>query len=326
MIKSMKYKINRYKTVAAVFMLCFMAAHEIQAQSDIMLTQQWLSRVNMNPAATGNSESIDIYVLARRQWDGFDNAPETGVLNVHSYFHRIQSGLGLTATYDKIGVGTSMINAKIAYAYHVNLGEKWLLSLGLSGGIIQQQFKPNDHYVIPGQDDGYLLQSASKLNPDVDFGIELNSRRFQFGASVTHLLNVANLSMLEGSQIVQQYHAYASYKQPLGENFDLMLGVRGTNFDSSPFVDVNLTGILLKNYWLGVAYRPQQLSDPLNAQTVAAMVGVQIAFVRVGYSFDYSLGSVRNIARNSHEIMLSFKINKPKRQIHTKSPRFIEDL
>jgi type IX secretion system PorP/SprF family membrane protein len=318
---------NRFnKYIVAGFVLCFVAGYEIQAQNDILLTQQWLSRVNLNPAATGNSDNIDIFVLARRQWAGFDNAPQTGVLNVHSYFHRIQSGVGLTATYDKIGVGTSMINAKLAYAYHVNLGEKWLLSLGLSAGIIQQQFKPDDHYILPDQDDGYLLQKASELNPDVDFGIEINSQRFQFGASVTHLLKIANFSFMEGSQIVQQYHAYASYKQPLGEKFDLMFGLRGTNFDSSPFVDVNLTGILLKNYWLGVAYRPQQLSDPLNPQTVAAMVGVQIAFVRLGYSFDYSLGNIRNIARNSHEIMLSFKIKQPKKEIRTKSPRFIEDL
>jgi type IX secretion system PorP/SprF family membrane protein len=316
----------RLKAITTALIVAAVVGQELQAQGDVMLTQQWLSRVNMNPAATGNSDNIDIYILARRQWDGFDNAPETQVLNVHSYFHRIQSGIGLTATHDKIGIGMEMINAKLAYAYHVNLGENWLLSLGLSGGIIQQQFKPDDHYIIPGQDVDFLLQRGSKLNPDVDFGIELNSQRFQFGASVTHLIRMANFSFMEGSQIVQQYHAYASYKQPIGEKFDLMLGVRGTDFDTSPFMDVNLTGILLKKYWLGVAYRPQELATPFEPQTVAAMVGVQIAFIRLGYSFDYSLGSIRNIAQNSHEIMLSFKINKPKRQIHTKSPRFIEDL
>ncbi|MDR1667683.1 MAG: PorP/SprF family type IX secretion system membrane protein [Bacteroidales bacterium] len=297
----------------------------LKAQSDAFLTQQWLSRININPAATGNSQYLDVYALIRSQWTGFENAPKTQTLNIHNYFHRIQSGLGLTATHDKIGVGLNNINAKLAYAYHVNLGVNWLLSLGLSGGIYQQRSDPSKNYVNPGQDQDYLLEKQSLLHPDVDFGIELNSARFQFGASVTHLLNISALSISKKTQVRQQYYAYMSYKQPVTEKLELVLGTRGTNFDYAPYIDLSLTGIVSKTVWLGVAYRAQNLDRLMKPAAVVGMVGVQIAFLRLGYSYDYSLGNIRNIAQGSHELMVSLKINKPKKEIHTKSPRFIED-
>jgi type IX secretion system PorP/SprF family membrane protein len=311
-----KLKNRKIAGIVALFALfAFMATPEARAQNDVLLTQQWLSRINQNPSATGNSNNIDIFVLARRQWAGFENAPETGVVNIHSYFHRIRSGLGLTATYDKLGVANQSINAKLAYAYHVNLGEKWLLSLGLSGGILQQSYNPQKHFVLDEIDDSFLMDKTSELSPDVDFGIELNSRRFQFGASATHLMTMPNkqTSLKRG----QQYHAYASYKQPLGSSFELVLGGRGTNFDTDLFYDINLTGILLKNYWLGVAFRPNN--------AVAGMIGLQIAFLRLGYSYDYGLGPVRNLSQTSHEIMVSLKIAQPKKVVRTKSPRFIDE-
>jgi type IX secretion system PorP/SprF family membrane protein len=298
-----------------MFLIAFAATGTARAQNDALLTQQWLSRINQNPAATGNSEYLDVYLLMRQQWAGFENAPETQVLNIHNYFRRIQSGVGLTGMHDRLGVGYDAVNVKLAYAFHVNLGSKWLLSLGLSGGVMQTRYDPDKHFTIDREDDDFFNDRTSQLNPDVDFGIELNSQRFRFGASATHLMRTA--AKQTTLKVGQQYHAYLSYRHPLGESFDLIGGVRGTNFDGKPYYDVNLTGMLLKKYWLGAAFRP--------GNAVAGMLGVQIAFLRLGYSYDYSLGDVRNIATGSHEIMVSFRISKPAKEINTKSPRFIEE-
>ena len=306
---------NITKFIAIILVVAFIILIPAQAQNDVLLTQQWLSRMNQNPAATGNSDNIDIFVLARQQWTGFDDAPSTQVLNIHNYFHRIRSGVGLSATHDETGVGNRMINAKLAYAYHVNLGESWLLSLGLSGGIIQNTFDPSKHFYIDITDPQLAtLEKTSRLEPDFDFGIELSSQRLLFGASVTHIARLPdNASTLK---IAQQYFGYVNYKQPIGSSFDLIAGVRGTNFDEAYFIDFSLTGLLLKKYWLGAMFRPDN--------AVAGMIGFQLGFVRLGYSYDYSIGNISSLAKNSHEIMLSFKIGKPKRIINTKSPRFIE--
>lgn len=52
------------------------------AQQDLMLSQEVFSRVNKNPAATGNTNDIDIFLHGRIQWAGIENGPKTTVLNV----------------------------------------------------------------------------------------------------------------------------------------------------------------------------------------------------------------------------------------------------
>ncbi len=297
--------------------LCLFLSHSIFAQTDPLLTQQWLSRINMNPAATGNSDNIDIFVLLRQQWEGFENAPETGVVNLHNYFDRIYSGVGLTATYDKIGIGNTTVNAKLAYAFHFNLGNNWLMSLGLSGGIEQRVFDPTKNFFITdvGIDPAIPTEKLSQISPDVDFGFEISSKRFLLGASATHLLKLPD----EGTTMrdAQQYYAYLRYKQPLGESVALIAGVRGTTFTTMYFLDANLTAMFFDKFWIGASYRPDN--------AVAGFAGFQISFFRLGYAYDYSIGKTASLAKNSHEIMVSLKIGKPKKAINTKSPRFIEE-
>ena len=38
------------------------------AQQDLHFTQQIFSRMNVNPAATGNTADVDIFLLGRLQW------------------------------------------------------------------------------------------------------------------------------------------------------------------------------------------------------------------------------------------------------------------
>ena len=315
-VKEKQESLNFTRLMIYIYIMSFLLVIPVQAQNDVLLTQQWLSRINQNPAATGNSDNIDIFILARQQWAGFEDAPSTQVLNIHNYFHRIRSGLGLSAILDETGVGNRMVNAKLAYAYHVNIGDKFLLSLGLSGGIIQHSFDPNRHFFVDITDPSLAtLEKTNQFSPDFDFGIELSSQRFLFGASVTHIARLPDDAT--SLKIAQQYYGYVNYKQPVGSSFDLIAGIRGTNFDEAYFLDFSLTSLLLKKYWLGVMFRPDN--------AVAGMAGFQLGFIRLGYSYDYSIGKTASLAKNSHEILLSFKIGKPKKAINTKSPRFIEE-
>ena len=43
------------------------------AQRDLMLSQQFFSRLNINPSATGNTDDVDIFLLGRWQWMGLED-------------------------------------------------------------------------------------------------------------------------------------------------------------------------------------------------------------------------------------------------------------
>ena len=64
---------------------------QASAQQDLLLSQEIFSRVNKNPAATGNTNDVDIFLHGRIQWAGIENSPRTGVLNVTNYIDKIKS-------------------------------------------------------------------------------------------------------------------------------------------------------------------------------------------------------------------------------------------
>jgi len=292
-----------------LFVLLFSVGLSAYGQSDIFLTQQWFSRINMNPAATGNSNNVDVFLLNRQQWTGFANAPRTTILNAHSYFNTIRSGLGFSLFYDKLGVSFQTVNAMLSYAYHIDLTEEILLSMGLSGGLFNSNWDPRRNTFSVEED--FLGTEKITLNSaDFDAGMELNLYGITLGLSVTHLLNSNPYIGKPG----REYYGYLRYRVAIDRNFDIAPGVMYRNTNSSNFLDFNLTGYYQKKYWAGISFRPN------NAFT--AMMGAEYRMFRLGYAYDRSIGATSSLAANSHEVMLSIRIQKP--QKGRKTTRFLD--
>ncbi|MDR2383104.1 MAG: type IX secretion system membrane protein PorP/SprF, partial [Prevotellaceae bacterium] len=190
----------------------------LSGQNDIQLSQQFLSRVNYNPAATGGSNYMHVFLIGRQQFINFNGAPSTQVLNAHNYFAQINSGAGLSVTNDRIGPESS-INAKLAYAYYVHF-EGSYLSFGLGGGILYKNLDVSK--LLPETDDPTLdayRGRANKVNPDFDFGVEYNMEKFQIGASVTHL----NVSPIKINNLQSGRHIYFYTKYTFNLDLDWKL-------------------------------------------------------------------------------------------------------
>ena len=282
-------------------------------QSDIFLTQQWLSRINMNPAATGNSNHVDLFLLNRQQWVGFENAPSTNLLNAHSYFNTIRSGLGFSLLFDKLGVSHQTVNAMMSYAYHLDLTDKMLLSMGLSGGLYNNSWDPKRNTF--SQEDGMELMAdkSSRTATDFNTGLELNGYGFTFGMSITHLLNSAPEKSFTGKP-GREVYSYVRYRGAINQNIDLAPGLMFRNGNHSNFFDINITGYYLKKYWAGLSFRPKN--------SFAVMLGFEYNMFRVGYAYDRSVGVLSSLAANTHEFMISARIQKP--QQGRKTTRFLD--
>ena len=105
------------------------------AQNDFVLTEQLFSRIAVNPAGTGNDENVNIFSLNRFQYAGAQGAPFSTLLNVHSYFDKANSGVGITFSYDGSGIAYRQFQAKAVYAYHLNFGKQNLFSFGVGLGV-----------------------------------------------------------------------------------------------------------------------------------------------------------------------------------------------
>ena len=292
-----------------LFVLLFSVGLSAYGQSDIFLTQQWFSRINMNPAATGNSNNVDVFLLNRQQWMGFSNAPKTTILNAHSYFNTIQSGLGFSLFYDKLGVSYQTVNAMFSYAYHIDLTEEIFLSTGLSGGLYNSHWDPTKHIFSEIE----VTEKVARTSADFDAGMEMNAYGITFGLSITHLLNSSPERSITGKP-GREYYSYVRYRVAIDRNIELAPGLMFRNGNHSNLFDFNITGYYQKKYWAGLSLRPK------NAFSV--MVGGEYGMFRGGYAYDHSIGVASSLAANSHEIMLAVRLQKP--QKGRKTTRFLD--
>jgi type IX secretion system PorP/SprF family membrane protein len=299
--------------------LLFVSIFTASAQ-DFLLTEQWFSRLHRNPAATGNSADLNLFYMNRQQWVGFKDAPSTNLLNVHTFFERINSGLGLTFYYDTEGVGDKALNVKLAYSYQIKLADEMLLSFGLSAGILNKSFDPSKLTYLD-ENNKPNIADESKTNFDMDLGVEFSTPVFMAGFSTTHLLDgrAAMLNVKTG----RQFTGYARGNIGIGEKFNLAPGLVYNNYSSTAadFFELNVTAFYIKKIWLGVGTR---FDSSFKFNTLNAMIGFEWRFLRIGYGYDFSLGKLGTFKKSTHEIMVSAKIPTCKAKTKQKFVRFMD--
>ena len=294
-----------------IMMMCL----TVKAQQDLLLSQQFFSRINKNPAGTGNVTDLDLFLLGRYQYIEIKDAPKSGVFNAQTFFDKIHSGFGLSVSYDDIGIARSTTNAKLAYAYTVNVNERMILSFGLSGGIQHSYFDPakykwDDPVEWEQGLDGVPSQAEYKTSPDFDFGVELTTPRFLLGLSVTHITNNETTTFVTG----RHFYGYIRYMFPVSETFELAPAFVFMHKSKVDVLELNLMGFYQRFLWGGITYHPD-IHDRFKTNPVGFTLGVEYRNFRIGYTFDWAFGSVSKLSGNAQELMLSYSIqNKRKSQ------------
>src|SRR5688572_14951868 len=118
------------KVVITVLIIGALSTSKLTAQQDPMLSQYMFNGMVLNPAYTGSHEYSTLNNLYRGQWVGFKGAPHTGLISYDSPLAKNTMGLGGILCFDHIGVSNKM-DFSINYAYHIRLGQKAKLALGL---------------------------------------------------------------------------------------------------------------------------------------------------------------------------------------------------
>lgn len=308
---------KKFLTAICVFAMALTA----NAQRDLMLSQQMFSRLNVNPAATGNSDDIDLFLMGRWQWTNVADAPKSGVLNASDYFESLRSGIGGSILYDDLGISNRSINAKAAYAYHVNLNESVLLSMGLSGGVFYHYWSGEDHTLIDPEEketSKFPGGADTHIYPDFDLGVELATPKFLFGGSITHL--IYNEEDVTTAKPGRHFYTYVRGLFPLGSSLDLAPAVVYVHRNKVDKVELNVTAFYNGMFWGGVTYRPD-VNAGWSSNDLTFTLGMEYGQFRVGYAFELGMGDVAEISNNSHDILLSWRIPKAKKD---KYVRFME--
>ena len=305
-----------------IITLALIGGLDTYAQQDAMYTHYMFNTLAINPAYAGSRDALTVTTLHRSQWVGFEGAPTTQTLTLHSPILNDQLGLGFSVLNDNVGpINTTAFYAD--FAYKIRLNEKAKLSFGLKGGINLMQGELNTLKLDKSNDNAFAKNVESNLLPNFGFGIYYYTSRWYLGLSTPKLLenNFGNNTSTGSNNIAsEQRHYFLIAGSVFNLNSRKSLKFKPTTFvkvtNGAP-IEADLTGVFIiqDQVEIGGMYRTGDAAGILLGYNFTNQL-------RFGYSFDWSFtNTTGKYNSGSHEVMLRYDfIYKGKFKI--RSPRY----
>lgn len=275
------------------------------AQQIALTSQYMFNEFSFNPAVAGTKNFAPLSFSFRRQWMGMDEAPVTQNLSFHSFIGD-NTGAGVQLFNDVAGP-SRRTGLSGAFSYQIQTSEMTRLSFGLSASITQFVMD-RDQMITETPDDIAVQNNAyNQLIPDFNFGAYWYGERHFVGVSAFNLLqsedDLYDISTVVTNTLDRTIFAHAGYLFPLGESFAIEPSAMFRYMFNAPMsFDANLRLVIKDTYWLGGSYRYQD--------AIAIMIGADLGFLELGYSYDLGISNLATYNSGSHEIFLTAKLNK----------------
>ena len=259
--------------------------------------------LSINPAFAGCYNSLSATLLYRNQWVGFSEAPKSQLLSVHAPLNNDRIGLGIMIEKNSIGIfkETSVIGN---YAYRMELGEG-KLSLGLGFGVTIHNIAWNDLVAsVPG--DLQLINNPSTaVLPSFSFGTYYYTKKYFIGFSIPLFLS-QELNQSSGTYKISNnfskynYFLSGGYELYINPQVKLLPSLLVKYQKNTPLqIDYNTLISLKDRIWLGIGYRSKNM--------LVGILQCQLNYqIRLDYSYDFEMSSLRKYMNGSHEIGLNY--------------------
>ena len=304
-------------TLKLLLVLFLINIFSVNAQQLPQFTQYMYNTISVNPAYAGSREALSIVGVHRNQWSGFDRAPKTNTLSIHTPLRDDRIGLGLSFINDALGYEN--FNSLYGdFSYTIQTGALTKLAFGIKGGFTHYNLDNQIFEDDPGLiNDPLLANSArSQWRPNMGVGVYWHTNRWYLGLSAPRVFS----NDYSGGEEEFVNLERVSYYFTGGYVFDLSTEVKlkpafmlkGTN--GAPLsVDATANFLFYDKLWLGVAYR--------FGDAFSAIADFQITNqFRVGYAYGAPVSDIKRYTHGTHEILLIYELrfDNPK----LKSPRY----
>ncbi len=289
---------------------------EAQAQQDPHYTQYMYNMNVINPAYAGSKENLSFGLLYRKQWVDIQGAPTTFTFSGHSPVGK-NVGMGLSIIADEIGPVKER-NVYGDFSYTLNLGGEHKLALGLKAGATFQSIGLFSEIspTLPVPTDGGFSEDTSNVFFNLGTGIFYYTDKYYVALSVPNMIkaNYLDFNGVKYGTETQHYFLTGGYVFDLTPNLKFKpFAMLKSAFNSPSSLDVSTNFLFNERFEIGGTYR---IDD-----SFGAMVNFAITpNLRIGYAYDNVISEIRTVAPSSHEIILLFDLNFPKKV--SRSPRF----
>jgi type IX secretion system PorP/SprF family membrane protein len=289
---------------------------KLQAQQDPHYTQYMYNMNVINPAYAGSKENLSIGMLYRKQWVEIEDAPTTATFSGHAPVGK-NVGLGLSVISDKIGP-VEENNIYGDFSYTLQLGGEHKLAFGLKAGLTLHQvglFSDINH-TLPDQNDPAFAENTSNSYFNLGSGLFYYTNKYYLALSVPNMMKSKHLDFngREFGSEVSHYFITGGYVFDVSENIKFKpFFMMKSAFNAPTSLDLSTNFLFNEKFEAGVTYR---LED-----SFGAMINYAISpNVKLGYAYDHIVSDLNVTTPSSHEIVLLFDLNFPRKV--SSSPRF----
>jgi Bacteroidetes-specific putative membrane protein len=257
----------------------------------------------INPAFAGCHDALSATISYRNQWVGFNDAPKSQMLSIHTPLDKDRIGLGLLVEKNSIGIfkETSFIGN---YAYRMELRDG-KLALGLGFGVTLYNIAWNELVAADPNDVQLMNNSTSAVLPTFSLGTYYYTKKYFIGISMPMFLSYEldkNTGKYKIGNPFSDCNYFFSGGYELGISSQvkflpsLLIKYHPRNVVQ---IDYNAQLNLKDRIWLGIGYR--------NRNMLVGMLQCQINYqLRMAYSYDFEFGNIGKYNNGSHEIFLSY--------------------
>ena len=293
------------KKLVTTFLFCLLIIAGF-AQYNPLQSQYVLNRLVINPAYAGAEGFLSTTVSYRRQWLGFDGAPETFAFTANMPLRNKRYNIGIIAAQDNIAI-MHRSHLSLIYAYRIFAG-KISFSAGFQPGVTFMKNSWTDVHTINPTDASF--QSAeTNVSFDAGYGLYLQSKRFFLGVSSIAKFSEKTNSIQGNRPIILVNTGYTFGNK---EKTAITISMLGRYMLSNFFqADMNAVVTLRDRISFGASYR--------HKDAVVGIIQMKINDqIYIGYSYDYTLSNLSSYSSGTHELLLRYDFSY---RVNSKSPR-----
>jgi type IX secretion system PorP/SprF family membrane protein len=306
---------KRFLTV----ILFISAAQWCDGQTPAPFRQFYFNPYLFNPGYTGINGYTEVYLVYRKQWMNFKDAPSTMGVNFQ-YPTKKRVSLGASIVSDEnVGVRNTSFTGTFAYA--VPIASNQALRFGISGGVgtnslqlKEGEYDPNDTRIQAAIQNSFYV--------DGNFGALYTNRGLRIGFALPNLFNSNSISetsfsKLEFSPLDNRLYSI-SYRFPVGTNGAIALEPYFLYREAPASLnswEAASTVYFREKVWVGASYH--------ETQGLGFFAGVNVKdLLRFSYSYELPPPDNNFIASSSHELHIGLRLGKkPEEPLITKSSR-----
>ena len=289
---------------------------ELHAQQDPHYTQYMYNMSVMNPAYAGSKENLSLGLLYRKQWVEIEDAPTTATFFGHAPVGK-NVGMGLSVISDKIGP-VEENNIYADFSYTLNLGGEHKLAFGLKTGLTLHKVGLYDEVypTLPDEFDPAFSENTSNSYFNIGSGLFYYTNKYYLGFSIPNLMKSKHLDFngREFGSEVSHYFVTGGYVFDINDNVKFKpFFMMKSAFEAPTSLDLSANFLFNEKFEIGGTCR---LEDSLGAMVNYAIT----PNIKLGYAYDHIVSDLNVTTPSSHEIILLFDLNFPKKV--SSSPRF----